>query len=32
MELDSLCDVITFGVAPAFIMLFFTNIYLVTKD
>jgi len=25
MELDSLCDVITFGVAPAFIMLFFAD-------
>ncbi|MBA62689.1 MAG: CDP-diacylglycerol--serine O-phosphatidyltransferase [Planctomycetaceae bacterium] len=27
MELDSLCDVITFGVAPAFIMLFFADIF-----
>lgn len=27
MELDSLCDVITFGVAPAFIMLFFADEY-----
>ena len=27
MELDSLCDVITFGVAPAFIMLFFSDIF-----
>ncbi|MAT10167.1 MAG: CDP-diacylglycerol--serine O-phosphatidyltransferase [Rhodopirellula sp.] len=27
MELDSLCDVITFGVAPAFIMLFFADVF-----
>ena len=27
MELDSLCDVITFGVAPAFIMLFFADYF-----
>ncbi len=27
LELDSLCDVITFGVAPAFIMIFFGDIF-----